>query len=318
MGCGTMKLALTSLILPILILGLVGCLRVDYDYAGYIDSVKEDINYVGQSMAYELDEPKLSMLNINHEIFEHSVLFPRPYQIEGRVVAGVVPHHLTASTMISGFFSQLNKYSDYYDTVIILAPNHMGGLGDFVLSYRDWDVEEGVFSDKDFIKSLMSEERFNAVIDHENIEKDHSASVLIPYINYYLPETEVATVLLNSGLGFDSLVDFSQWLYSWVESSEKNILLVCSIDFSHFLTMREAIKNDKITAEAILNREYHKIMSFNDNYLDSPAAINIFLMYLEKYELWPQIIDNTDATEFLGPGLDETTSYMVIVGTTDL
>jgi AmmeMemoRadiSam system protein B len=262
----------------------------------------------------EAAEPMLAIRHITHEEFNHSLANPRPYQIEGRIAAGVVPHHLTAATLIAGFFSQAAAFGDCYDLVIILAPNHEGDLANVVLSYRNWDVGEGVFTHRDFVKDLMAEDGINTAISHDHLEIDHSASILIPFIHHYLPGIKVAPVLFSRSLSLDGTVNFFNWMQSWIDQSGKNVLLVASIDFSHFLTTPQAMQKDLVTANAIANRDFRLIHSLNYHYLDSAASLIIFLKYLDALGIVPQIIDHTDATEFLGPGLDETTSYKVIVG----
>jgi len=275
-------------------------------------------------------EPMLAILNITHEDFNHSINNPRPYDIDGFIVAGVIPHHITAATLISGFFSQAAYFADYYDLVIILAPNHEGDLADVVLSYRDWDIGEGVFTHRGFVNDLMEAHHVNTAISHSHLEVDHSASIFIPYIYHYLPDTKVVAVLLNRSLSFNGTIYLFHWINDWINEygkngeydkdekgikEHKNVLLVASIDFSHFLTAAEARERDIVTTNAILNRDYRLIHSLDSHYLDSAAAMIIFLKYLESLGISPQIIDYTDATEFLGSGLDETTSYKVIVGT---
>jgi len=256
-------------------------------------------------------EQKNAILHINHQDFIFATTRPRQYEVDGVVMAGIIPHHITASTMISGFFELLP--SDFFDLVIILAPNHEGSLADVVTSYRHWDIGNGVFTNQDFIKTLLTESSINTAISHHYMEFDHSASILIPFIYYYLPNVQVAPLLLNRTLSLERTRMLFYWLNDWVAESGQNILLLCSIDFSHFLTAPEARARDMVTKNAIEQRNFHKIHTLCDFYLDSPASLIIFLMYIDELNLYLQIIDHSDATEFLGQ-LDETTSYMVIVG----
>jgi len=260
-------------------------------------------------------EPKLAMRHISHEAFNYSIANPRQYGIEGFVTAGIVPHHITAATLISGFFSSAALFAEHYELVIIIGANHEGDLADVVLSYRDWDVGEGIYTHRGFVDDLMDAHGINTVISHYRMEYDHSASILMPYIYHYLPNTMVAPVLLNRSLSFDGTVNLFYWMMDWIYESGKNVLLVASVDFSHFLTAGEAMQKDQVTANAIANRDFRLIHSLNYNYLDSAASLIIFLKYLDALGISPQTIDHTDATEFLGPLLDETTSYKVIVGT---
>jgi len=265
-------------------------------------------------------EPKHAIRNIGHEVFNQSINHPRPLAIDGFVTAGIVPHHSTAATLISGFFAGVAASADYhdkhYDLVIILAPNHSGDLADVALSYRDWDIGDGVFTDKDFVNSLTEAGHINTAISHEHLETDHSASILIPYIYHYLPSAKVAPMLLSRSLGLGATLNLFDWLMNWINKSGQNVLLVASIDFSHFLTPAESAQKNVITANAIMNRDYRFIHSLSDHYLDSPASMIIFLKYLEELGQTPQIILSTEASEFLGPGLSETTSYKIVVNST--
>ena len=308
----------------ILILGLAGCSNSSYSHCEEQsdEAIQHNLDcLVSFAMAGNGDEPTinalmLSILHLTHGEFLASIANPRvlPNQPEGRIMAGVVPHHNTAAVLISGFFAQAAPYADYYDLVIILAPNHEGDIANVVLSYRDWDVGSGVFTCRTFVGNLMTADGINTAISHYRMEQDHAASILIPYIYHYLPGVEVAPILLNRTLTFNETVKLFHWINNWINESGKNVLLVASIDFSHFLTVSQSRQMDAITKEAILARDLKRIHMMNYHHLDSSAAMIIFLMYLEKLGIEPQIIAHTDASEFLSFGLDETTSYMIIVG----
>jgi AmmeMemoRadiSam system protein B len=258
--------------------------------------------------------PKHAILHITHAEFLHSVSNPRafPNMLNGKIMAGVVPHHNVAATLISGFFSQAANYE--YDLVIILAPNHDNDFANIISSYRNWDIGEGVNTNREFVNDLTAAEGLNSAISHRHIEADHSASILIPFIYYFLPGVEVAPVLLNRSLSFGETETLYRWLKNWITESEKNVLLVASVDFSHFLPAPLAREADAVTKDAILRRDLRTLHHMNDHFLDSPAAMIIFLMYLEELGLAAEIAAHTDASEFLGPWIDETTSYMIIVG----
>jgi len=298
---------------------LSGCGNVDHSTAPYDISPSNyyQTTTTQPTSVHPEPEKKHAILHLTHHEFINSINNPRifPTLQNEKIFAGVVPHHNTAAVLISGFFAQASNHVDDYDLVIILAPNHEGELASVVLSYRDWDIGNGVFTCRQFVNDLMDAEGINTAIGHSLMELDHAASILIPYIYHYLPDTKVAPILLNRTLSFDATIQLFYWINTWVASSDKNILLVASIDFSHFLTVPQSREMDRVTKEAIFSHDLHRIHAMNYHYLDSTAAMIIFLMYLEYLGLPPQIVAHTDASEFLGPGLDETTSYMIIVGT---
>lgn len=278
----------------------------DYEFDEYA-AVLEEPQHVRE-------EPRHAILHLTHEDFLTSIENPRHYEICGFIVAGVVPHHVTAAAMISGFFSAASAFADYYDMVVILAPNHEGDYANVILSERDWDIGEGVFTHRGFVDDLMREHAINASISHAHMEGDHSAGILIPYIYHYLPGTPVAPILLSRALSLDEIVNLYRWLENWIAASDKNVLLVASIDFSHFLTPSEAALRDVATKQAIHERDFQRLHAMCDYYLDSPAAMIVFLKYLDGLGVPVEIIDHGCAADFLGPGLDETTSYIIITG----
>ncbi|MCL1863078.1 MAG: AmmeMemoRadiSam system protein B [Defluviitaleaceae bacterium] len=269
------------------------------------DEVREEVS--GETG----DEVMHGILHMPHDVFLFSTMFPREYNVSGHIYAGVVPHHITAATMISGFFYAASAFE--YDLVVIVAPNHEGGFAPVILSYRDWDIGEGVFSHSGFVADMM-DAGINAAVSHSHMESDHSVGIFIPYIYYYLPGVAVAPMLLNRSLSFDDTLMLYYRLEEWIAESGLNVLLVASVDFSHFLTPSQAAERDRVTMAAILAHELEKIHTLSDYYLDSPAAMIIFLKYLRTRGLDVNLADHTCAAEFLGQGLEETTSYKIIIG----
>ena len=246
------------------------------------------------------------------------------FNINEKIAGGIVPHHMVAATLVSGFFKSVSE-SCIYDTVIIVGPNHQGETGDIVVSFKNWQIWGTVYCDTDITENIYKKlpdiiggnfNIFNIIESDEIMEEEHSISVLIPYINYYLPDSKVAMFLLSRRLSLESVNNFANILSDEINTAKesgKNILLVCSVDFSHFLTVSESIENDKITKSAIINRNYRTIHDFSNEYVDSPQSLNTFLMCFENMGINNiEILYNTDASEFLGDGIDQTTSYFII------
>jgi len=250
------------------------------------------------------------------EGFFASVKSPRAYRPDGNIAAGVVPHHLTGAVLISGFYETASRSSSGYDAVIVVGPNHKGDIADVIISRRDWDVFGGVPCDADLATALLGADIPGVGIaeNDDRMELEHSASVHIPYIGYYMPGTAVVPVLVSNTISHDGALWFASALANAVSESGKRVLLVCSIDFAHGVSPEEAARNDAATAETILARDYNKISGFSNAYTDSPAALILFLRYTENRSAAIQILDNADASEFIGAGVPETTSYFILAG----
>ena len=272
---------------------------------------------VGGSKTEESNNRRLSCKHTNLSEFYNSVQNPKEFTLHGDVAGGIVPHHMTAATLVSGFFKAVAESGAKYDTVVIVAPNHEGETGDIVVSYCDWQAWDTVYCDRDIIERIYKKmpDDCKALESDNRMEEEHSVSVLIPYINYYLPETKVAAFLLSRRLTLETVYNFARVLSDEVNAQDKKILFICSIDFSHFLPAPSAYENDRITEAAILDKNYGKIHGFSNEYVDSPQSLNIFLMYLENIGIGAdntEILYNTDASEFLGDAINQTTSYFII------
>ena len=235
----------------------------------------------------------------------------------GKVTAGVVPHHLAAQTLISGFLSlaSRNAPGGTYDTVVIVAPNHDGDIAGIILSNKNWDYDGGVACDTDMENAVLGlRSNFDVAENDARMEEDHSASTMIPFIHYYLPKAKVAPILVSRTMSLDDTLNFAQSLYELINASGKRVLLLCSIDFSHYLNPERALANGAQTLLAVQNRNYAMIHGFSNNYVDSPASLILFLRYLDLTGAGLDILDHTDASAFLGGGIDETTSYFIMAG----
>jgi len=234
-----------------------------------------------------------------------------------KITAGVVPHHLVAQTLISGLLSLAaqNPPEKAYDTVVIVAPNHAGDIADIIVSEKNWDFGGGVDCDTGIESAVLAlRGKFDIAQNDQRMEEDHSASTMIPFIDYYIPGAEVAPVLVSRTLSLDDTLNFAKALYDIISQSGKRVLLLCSIDFSHYLTPDKALANGTRTIQAINSRDYAMIHSFSNSYVDSPASLIIFLKYLELTGSSLDILDHTEASAFLGGGIDSTTSYIIMAG----
>jgi len=237
------------------------------------------------------------------------------FELSGNVAGGIVPHHMAAATLISGFFNAVAKSGRQYDTVVIVAPNHEGATGDIVVSFKDWQALDTVYCDRDIIEGVYAKNPDGITITEsdDRMEEDHAASVLIPYISHYLPETKVAVFLLSRRLALENIYNFAKILSDEIKATGKRVLFVASIDFSHYLPVSIAVKNDRITEAAILDRNYREIQEFSNGYVDSPQSLNTFLLYLKNSDTDNiEILYNSDMSEFYGNGINETTSYFII------
>jgi hypothetical protein len=66
--------------------------------------------------------------------------------------------------------------------------------------------------------------------------------------------------------------------------------------------------------DAMTARDYSRIHGFGNENLDCPAALIVYSRYVNFLGVTPRVLEHTDASAFLGPGIPETTTYFVLAG----
>ncbi len=152
------------------------------------------------------------------------------------IIGAIVPH---AGYMYSGyqaihFFEILKNSKQKFDTFIIINPNHTGYGAEISMDENDfWETPFGkVEIDKDFYHLLD----FNYAADAHKYE--HSGEVMIPLLQYSLAyEFKIVPITL-SRQNLQNAQQIANAIYKANQKLNKNICLIASSDFSHFLKPR--------------------------------------------------------------------------------
>lgn len=234
-------------------------------------------------------------------------------EVQGKIVGGVVPHHLVAGSMLSDFFRRFAI--DPPHSVILVGPNHSNkGNSKAILSQRAWKTPFGVVNpDTDIYTSLASHSLFQ--VDEKVIAQEHSVTNLIPYIKYYLPGVKVTPVIVNAFASLDDAEDIAGEIAPLLGD---DVMLIASVDFSHYLEQAQALENDSYTLDLIKSENYEVLMSLDSDYLDSPTSIVSLLMAMNElgaYRL--NVLGHSDSGEVLDQLTPETTTYFSLAFTID-
>ncbi len=221
------------------------------------------------------------------------------------ITGGIIPHHLLASFVIADFFSKLSAQKPV--TIILLGPNHYE-KGNFkaLTSLYDWDTSFGlVHPDNSTINSLVKNNLVR--VDEETLPNDHALSAIMPFIKYYLPEAKVVPILISGVLTKDESEVLANKLSSFVT---KDVVVVSSVDFSHYLTSSQAKEKDKTTFQVINEFNYRQLYLLNSGYLDSPPSIGVLLMVMQKLgTAQMDLLYNSNSGEIQQNSFIQTTSY---------
>lgn len=226
-----------------------------------------------------------------------------------KIRAGIVPHHLVADYMIKDFFTAISREKP--STIILVGPNHHNLGAKIITGFYGWQTTTGnVISERLIINELV--EQGIAVCDEKVLAQEHSIGNLVPFIKYYLPETKVVPIIFHHDVSLEEVDMVLETIQPFIK---KDVMIVASIDFSHYLSRVDAELMDEQTKKVLEDFDYTTLYHMDNDYLDSPASLAFFLRYMEKRsDTKIEILNNTNSGEILNSEVIETTSYFTIVG----
>jgi len=232
-------------------------------------------------------------------------------ETQSRVIGGIVPHHLLAGNMIAEFFHRVSQSSP--ETLVVLGPNHRRiGTSGILTSKLGWGTAFGLLdADKGLADKLIND--FNALQNADVMEEEHSVSSLVPYIKYYMPDVKIVPVLLHGNYTKEDSVKLGEKLSEFA-SENTGVVIVASVDFSHYLDAETAKKKDRKTLEAIKSYDIDSIHKMGNDYLDSPPSIIALLTAMDRLcSSGPEILGHSNSSDITGKGAGYTTSYYTIL-----
>jgi MEMO1 family protein len=177
---------------------------------------------------------------------------PPPHRTQDRPLeAGVVPHagYEYSGAIAAHVYARIAALRPPA-TVLILGVDHHGRSRGASLSDRPWLTPLGpVEVDHELVKAL----RHGPVeVDEAAHAEEHSIEVQLPFLDYVLPKPRF--VALEVGFGpFEFLEEVGGVVRDAVNG--RDVLLLTSTDFSHYVPARTAERLDRLAIDAILARD---------------------------------------------------------------
>lgn len=171
-----------------------------------------------------------------------------------KIIGGVLPHaaHIYSGSHSIPLFHVLREHAVQPDTFIIINPNHSGRGPGIALDPNDyWENSLG---------KVAIDHEFNTLLNYEKTDiaqkDEHSAEVIIPFIQYFYQELtwKILPICMK-----DQTAREARRLASAIQEAscqlEKEILILASSDFSHFLHPMEGYKMDQKVLDKISKRD---------------------------------------------------------------
>ena len=184
-----------------------------------------------------------------------------------KIIGGVVPHagYIFSAYEAVHFFDIIKNTPLQYDTIIIINPNHSGYGYDIDLDSNDlWETPFGNVSlDTEF----MSELPFST--SEEAHKYEHSGEVMLPLLQYFLDYEFKIIPITMSHQNYENAKRLADGIYNANLKLNRNILIIASSDFSHYVEPEKGKYLDnfvldnilKLDSEAINQTVYEKHLS---------------------------------------------------------
>ncbi len=184
---------------------------------------------------------------------------------ERNIEGGIVPHagYIYSGPVASHFYADLAE-DGYPDTFVIIGPNHYGAGSGIATTMEDFRTPYGVAKIDRELAGLLTRE----IVDVDELAHryEHSIEVQIPFLQFFKREIQIVpiTMMIQEQVIAEEL---GKVIKSAIEESGKDVVIIASTDFSHYVPKRKAYKNDALAIERILNRDipglYHVIYKKN-------------------------------------------------------
>lgn len=181
-----------------------------------------------------------------------------------KVLGLICPHagYTYSGRVMGSVFSAI----EVPDTVVILAPNHTG-LGSHFSIWPEgyWRTPLGeVPTDEELVQEMRA--ACNLVkIDKEAHIREHSAEVILPFLQYMNPEVKIAVIVIRSNR-YEDLKVFGKSIGGVLMRIRKNGLVIASSDMTHYESQQSANRKDMLAISeitALRERELYRVVQDN-------------------------------------------------------
>lgn len=186
--------------------------------------------------------------------FEQSGRYPEPDLSPKNIFGAVLPHagHIYSGYQTIPFFQLIRRHHIFPETFIIIHPNHSGHGKDLAIDESDqWSNSIGeVAVDTELASAL------ELPFDKQAHAREHSAEVIIPFLQYFLADTPFSIVpVCMKDQSFKSASLIAKQIIHAEKQTGRRTMVIASCDFSHYLPPSEGTEKDQLILDHILERD---------------------------------------------------------------
>lgn len=221
------------------------------------------------------------------------------------VRGGVVNHHVLASDLLAGFFTELARCRPDVTRIILLSPDHYhAGSAPITTHETPYRTEEGtVEADATSVHRLLAMV-LSAREESIPFANEHGIGALVPFLHQVLPAAKIVPVMISARVTQDDAARFAAWL---AKELDRSTIVIVSSDMSHYLPEATARTNDETTLKAFASGDRDFFWSATDANTDNGRSIWIAEKALGR-SAW-SLFGHGISTDY-GGSRQYTTSYM--------
>jgi len=163
------------------------------------------------------------------------------------IIGGICPHagYMYSGMVAAHFYHRLAE-DGFPESFVIIGPNHTGRGSGLAIAKDDFETPLGVAKlDRELAKMLR---RDLVDEDEEAHEYEHSIEVQLPFLQFLKPDIRFVPICM----GFQDYEAATSVGRSIGEAMrEKDIVVIASTDFSHYVPKNEAKRKDSMALDAI-------------------------------------------------------------------
>jgi hypothetical protein len=164
-------------------------------------------------------------------------------RVEGAPLGIVSPHagYIYSGQVAAHAFGTIEP--GFSGTFVVIGPSHRGYISS--VSAVPWETPLGVVdNDTGFVEALDME------TDELSHRDEHSLEVQMPFIKYRFPRARIAPIMMGTQ-DYASAIRIAEKIVSAVRLTKRDIRIVASSDFSHYVPEAKAKSDDLYAIEPL-------------------------------------------------------------------
>lgn len=168
-----------------------------------------------------------------------------------KIIGGIVPHagYIYSAYQAVHFFEILIASEQKFDTFIIINPDHSGYGNEINLDTNDaWETPFGLSEIDTEFNNLLN---FNKSEPAHKFE--HSGEVMLPFLQYFLNyDFKIVPITMSVQNYYNAQLIANRINLARLKTN-RNICIIASTDFSHYLSPEDGRKQDKKAIKKIIS-----------------------------------------------------------------